>query len=60
MITIIISVTTIYTLFLFLTPLEYQGKTFHILLFIVLVLLIWASVYMGAREVTKELKIVEQ
>ncbi len=60
LITIMIFVTTIYSLSLFLIPTLYQTKLFHISLFVASLLLILGSVYIGARRVKRELKIVEQ
>ena len=60
LITIMIFVTTIYSLSLFLIPLVYQTRIFHILFFVAALLLILGSVYVGARRVKRELRIVEQ
>lgn len=60
LITIIIFVTTIYSVAVIFIPLEYQNSLFHIGLFFLSLLLILFSVYIGARRVKKELKKVEK
>jgi len=60
LITIIIFVTTIYSVAIIFIPLEYQNRIFHIGLFLLSLLLILFSVYIGARRVKRELKKVEQ
>jgi len=59
LITIIILVTTIYVVAIIFVPLEYQNRIFHIGLFLVSLLLILFSVYIGAKRVKRELKKVE-
>ncbi|MCK4441048.1 MAG: HAMP domain-containing histidine kinase [Sulfurovaceae bacterium] len=60
LISLIIFVTTIYTIAIFFVPLEYQNRIFHIGLFLLSLLLILFSVYIGARRVKRELKKVEK
>jgi len=60
LITIIIFVTTIYIVAIIFVPLEYQNRLFHIGLFLLSLLLILFSVYIGTKRVTKELKKVEE
>ncbi|MCH9740057.1 MAG: HAMP domain-containing histidine kinase [Epsilonproteobacteria bacterium] len=58
LVTIIIFVTIIYSLIITLVPLELQTRGFHIVLFVLALLLILGSVYIGAKRVKGELKIV--
>lgn len=60
LITIVIFVTTLYTLAIVLVPQEYQNILFHILLFILSQILLLTSVYVGAKRVRRELKNVER
>jgi len=60
LITIIIFVTTIYIVAIVFVPIEYQNSWFHIGLFILSLLIILFSVYIGSKRVTKELKKVEK
>ena len=59
LITIVIFVTTLYTLAVVLVPQEYQSSIFHIVLFIFSQILLLSSVYVGAKRVRGELKNVE-
>jgi len=58
-ITIVIFVSTIYTLAIVLIPSAYQNPAFHIVLFILSQILLIVSVYFGANRVGRELKNVE-
>ena len=60
LVTIIIFVTTLYVLALMLIPSEFQTNGFHLILFVASLLLILGSVYIGAKRVKKELKVVEK
>ncbi len=60
LVTIIIIVTTLYTLIIVTVPKEIQNTAFHVALFVLALLLILSSVYVVARQVKKELKIVEK
>ena len=60
LITIIIFVTTIYVVAIIFVPLEYQNRLFHIGLFLLSLLLILFSVYIGTKRIKKELKKVEE
>ena len=60
LITIIIFVTALYLLAMILVPIELQTRLFHISLFIGSLLLILGSVYIGAKRVKRELKVVEK
>ena len=60
LVTIIIIVTTLYTLSIITLPKEIQNTAFHVTLFVLALLLILSSVYVVARQVKKELKIVEK
>ena len=59
LITIVIFITTLYTLAIVLVPQEYQNSAFHIILFILSQILLLTSVYVGAKRVRRELKNVE-
>jgi signal transduction histidine kinase len=59
-ITIVIFITTLYTLAIVLVPIEYQNGAFHIVLFIASQILLIASVYLGAKRLRYELKNVEE
>ena len=59
-ITIVIFVSTIYTLAIVLVPSVYQNSAFHIILFILSQILLIVSVYFGAKRVHRELKSVEE
>ena len=59
-ITIVIFITTLYTLAIVLVPIEYQNSAFHIILFIASQILLIGSVYFGAKRVRYELKNVEE
>ncbi|SFV55226.1 Two-component system histidine kinase [hydrothermal vent metagenome] len=52
--------TTFYALVIAFVPLRYQNSTFHIALFFSSQILLIISVYLGAKEVEKELKNVEK
>ncbi len=60
LITVVILITILYSLALFLVPIEYQNSAFHIVLFILSQVLVLASVFVGAKRVRRELKTVEQ
>jgi len=60
LITITVFVTVIYSLTIVIVPHKYQNSWFHIGLFILSLLLILVSVYIGAKKVKRELKIVER
>lgn len=59
LITVVIFITTLYTLAIVLIPQEYQNNTFHILLFVGSQILLLTSVYVGAKRIRKELKNVD-
>lgn len=59
LITIVIFITTLYTLAIVLVPQEYQNNAFHIVLFILSQILLLTSVYIGAKKIRAELKNVE-
>jgi len=59
-ITIVIFITTFYTLAIVLVPIAYQNSAFHIVLFIASQILLIGSVYVGAKRVRYELKSVEE
>lgn len=60
LVTIIISVVTLYSLAILLTPANYQNSLFHIGIFIISLLFILFSVYISTRRVAKELVVVEE
>ncbi len=57
---IVVFVTTFYALVISFVPLVYQNSTFHIALFFSSQILLIISVYLGAKQVGKELKNVEK
>ncbi len=60
LVTITVFVTVMYSLTIAIVPHKYQNSWFHIGLFILSLFLILFSVYIGAKKVKKELKIVEK
>ncbi len=60
LVTIIIFLTSIYAFSLFLIPKAYQSTLFHILFFMLSLLLILGSVFIDIKRIKKELKMVEQ
>lgn len=60
LITITVFVTTLYVLAMWLVPLDHQTRTFHVVIFIGALLFILGSVYLGAKRVKLELKVVEK
>jgi signal transduction histidine kinase len=60
MVVIVIFVTTFYAMMISFVPLVHQNSTFHIALFFFSQLLLILSVYLGAKQVSKELRNVEK
>jgi signal transduction histidine kinase len=60
LITTSIFITSIYSFTIFLTPIEYQTKIFHIGIFILSLIFIFISVYIVAKSITKELIVVKE
>ena len=59
LITLVIFITTLFTLILILTPEKYQNIYFYVTLFIASQILLLTSVYYGTKRVSRELKSVE-
>ena len=59
LITIVIFITTLFTLIIFFTPESFKNIYFYITLFIASQILLLMSVYYGTKRVSKELKNVE-
>lgn len=60
LITIFIFVTSLYILATVIVPKEFQNTAFHLSLFVISLLLVLGSVYIGAKRVKRELKVVEK
>jgi len=60
LIVIVVVVTFLYSMAMILTPKEYQNSTFHVVLFLFSQFLLLTWVYMNAKKVHKELRIVEK
>jgi signal transduction histidine kinase len=59
-IVVAVFVTTFYALVIAFVPLTYQNSTFHITLFFFSQIVLILSVYLGAKQISKELKNVEK
>jgi len=59
LITIVIFITTLFTLILVFTPEQYKNIYFYVILFIASQILLLTSVYYGTKRVSRELKNVE-